>query len=594
MKIKVIPEIKFLRVESATEMELAQLKISLTKEVDGWAFKKKFFNGWDGKVCFIQNNLIPFGLWNEVVEICKKYKYPLEIEGLNECIDYELTLEEFTDWVNEQFEGNTYKPRDYQIETAWKIIKYKACLGELATSAGKTLITFIVFAYLIKKLGIERILMVVPNISLVEQADGDFYDYNDPKIIDYSLQMIYSGKKIKKDSNIVVGTYQSLVKKPAEFFKQFGAVCVDECLHPNTLITMADGKTKKIKDVKVGDLVITTNDDTLSKEIREVDYVYHNLSIGEQMFEIELENSEKIKITGNHKVKLINGTYKRADDVLLEDKILMKNNENLSIKSITGIPYKGEVYNLRINSPNGLNHNYFANGINVANCHKAKSTSIKTILQKCSHTFIKFGVSGTIPKAGTLDRMTIMSHTGPIVQEVGTKFLIDKGHVTPVEVKVLKLDYAPNEVKEAFYNASKSRDATKMFKLEKDYIIENTDRLEFVTDVISSTNKNSLVLFHRTTHGKKLLSKLKRKDPEKTILYIDGSTPAEIREEYKRKMEESETVEESCKIFHFDGYTITVPNDDFVKLTNGKKVRAKDLKIGDDVCDEFLASYKKD
>ena len=321
MKIKVLHEHKLLQIVDATQIEIDQLNISLEKQIEGWAFKKKFYSGWDGKVKFIKGNLIPFGLWKEVYDICQRFKFELEIENLSSYFSG-ISLEDFQSWVTEQFEGNALQPRDYQVETAWKIIKYKSCLGELATSAGKTLITFMVFSYLIKVLKFEKILMIVPNVTLVEQADGDFYEYNDPKIIDYEIQLIYSGKKIKKSSNIVVGTYQSLVKKPKEFFAQFNAVCIDECLHPDTLITMSDGLEKKISEINSGDLVYTTNDRTLKQEIKEVDFVYTNLSKGNQMYEIEMENGSTIKITGNHKVKLISGEYKRADQLTEDDEIL--------------------------------------------------------------------------------------------------------------------------------------------------------------------------------------------------------------------------------------------------------------------------------
>jgi intein/homing endonuclease len=123
----------------------------------------------------------------------------------------------------------------------------------------------------------------------------------------------------------VIGTYQSLVKKPKEFFDEFGAVVVDECLHPDSIVTMADGSKKKISEVKEGDWVKTTNDNTLQIENRKVDYIYKNLSKGNQMYELEMEDGSSIKITGNHKVKLSSGIYKRVDELTESDDILSFN-----------------------------------------------------------------------------------------------------------------------------------------------------------------------------------------------------------------------------------------------------------------------------
>jgi superfamily II DNA or RNA helicase len=97
----------------------------------------------------------------------------------------------------------------------------------LATSAGKTLISFMVVAYMMEVLGKKKVLMIVPNVNLVLQATGDFEEYNKSRV-PLKTQQIYAGVKIRKSSNLVIGTYQSLVKKGEDYFKQFDAVFVDE------------------------------------------------------------------------------------------------------------------------------------------------------------------------------------------------------------------------------------------------------------------------------------------------------------------------------------------------------------------------------
>lgn len=97
---------------------------------------------------------------------------------------------------------------------------------------------------------------------------------------------------------------------------------VDECLHPDTEITLADDKKKKIKDIEMGDLVKTINEETGLIENKPVVKLHHNLNKGEQMYEIEMENGDILKITGNHKVKLIDGSWKKVEDLKEEDEIL--------------------------------------------------------------------------------------------------------------------------------------------------------------------------------------------------------------------------------------------------------------------------------
>jgi hypothetical protein len=129
-------------VDNDEEFEKKQIEISLTKKIHNHFFhplvKKKV---WDGSICFIDKRLpiwrVPIGLWSELYQIGQKYKIEVRIEGLEKIIDSSFTLEEFTKWCDEFFENKSFKPRDYQIETAWKIIRFKLSVSEVATSSEK-------------------------------------------------------------------------------------------------------------------------------------------------------------------------------------------------------------------------------------------------------------------------------------------------------------------------------------------------------------------------------------------------------------------------------------------------------------------------
>ena len=315
---------QFLRIDEATEIELEQVRISLTKRIDSWRFHPLVKRGvWDGYVSYIRDDKwIPAGLWRYVMYVCNEYRYELRIDGIKRLIDTDINADQFEEWALEFFNGSEMTPRDYQIEAAYNILKFRKCLAELATSAGKTLISFLTVAYMIEHKKAEKILFIVPNVSLVVQAHEDFHEYNHKNRIDIRIQQIFAGQAIKANKNIIIGTYQSLIKKDAAYFTEFDAVIVDECLHPDTLITMSDNSKKKICEVKEGDWVKTTNDNTLAIENRQVDFVYKNLSKDNQMLDIEMEDGTSIKITGNHKVKLTNGDYKRADELSERDDIL--------------------------------------------------------------------------------------------------------------------------------------------------------------------------------------------------------------------------------------------------------------------------------
>ena len=400
MKVTLTENKQFLRVDEASEMEVEQLNISLNRRIENWRFHPLVKKGlWDGYISYIKDDKwIPSGLWREVMSICKDYKFDLEIDGVMRMFDTSIKQEDFTEWAEAYFEGNEISPRDYQIEAAFNILKFRNCLSELATSAGKTLISFMAVSYLLEKEKAGRILFIVPNVSLVVQASEDFMDYNWRNQTNIKIQQIYSGQKIRPGRNVVIGTYQSLVKKDKEYFQQFDAVIIDET-------------------------------------------------------------------------------------------------------------------------------------------HKAKSQSIKTILSKCTSANYRFGLSGTIPKPNTLDRLTLMAYTGPVITEVSANFLQNEGHIAGCKVKVIKMDYAPEATKNAFREMSQNRYESKdVYKFESNYVIQSPGRLAFICNIISRVKGNSLVLFHRIEHGKKIYEKL-RQDSDKSVYYVDGNTDKDIREEYKKKME---------------------------------------------------------
>lgn len=316
-----------LSVDKASELELEQLNISLTKRIENWKFHPSVKKGfWNGYISYFKNNKwIPAGLWHEIVQICREHGFDLNINYISSLFDKNINFKDFEQWAYNYFNGHSITPRDYQVTTAFNVLQFRRCLAELATSSGKTLVAYLIIAYLLEKQKAEKILIIVPKISLVVQAAEDFFEYNWRNQTNIKIQQIYSGQKIQEGRNVVIGTYQSLTKKSKEYFDQFDAVFVDECLHPDTLITMWDGSHKKISEIEVGDWVKTTNDQTLEIEDRQVDFVYKNLSKGSQMYELEMEDGSTINITGNHKVKLSNGEYKRVDELNEDDDIISFN-----------------------------------------------------------------------------------------------------------------------------------------------------------------------------------------------------------------------------------------------------------------------------
>lgn len=171
------------------------------------------------------------GLWQEVYKFFRDNN--IEYDGLDAKYfkrNMKHTFEEFKNIVDSW--NLAFSPHPYQYEAAYKILQWNKSVSQLATRAGKTLISYMVFRYAMEYLGVKRILMIVPSIDLVKQAYNDFKEYAEF----FKTECIWGGGKLVESSNLSVGTYQSLIqfitpkskKYRPTFFDTYDLVFVDE------------------------------------------------------------------------------------------------------------------------------------------------------------------------------------------------------------------------------------------------------------------------------------------------------------------------------------------------------------------------------
>lgn len=170
------------------------------------------------------------GLWKQVVDWCAANG--IEHDDLDapfKYTDFNMSIEEFAQYVASW--NLNIDPREYQVRAAWLILKFRLSLSQLATRAGKTLIAYMVFRYMLEH-GAHNILMIVPNTTLVKQAVSDMKEYKEF----FSTETVWAGGELCSGSNLTVGTFQSLVKRcdrksakyDPRFFDKFDVICCDE------------------------------------------------------------------------------------------------------------------------------------------------------------------------------------------------------------------------------------------------------------------------------------------------------------------------------------------------------------------------------
>lgn len=345
MELEISKDKSKIILRNSSHEEFHQLKLHLTRKVSNYFFKKRHKMGiWDGTIDHFKNGIIRYGLWKEVYRCCKDHGYKFDVDKKSFPFDLDITFDDIKKFSDNFYDGyrleptennpeGIFMPYEHQTNATFNMLKYKFGIIEVATAGGKSLIFATFMFYILTHINPDaKFLLIVPSTSLVTQFYDDIIDYNlgfnkeQKNPLPLKIEEIFSERPRKvrdgEEPNFYIGTYQSLVKYPDEFFEKFNVVVTDECLHPNTLIEMSDGSKKKISEVNIGDGVWTYNTDKNRKEIKEVDYVYKNLSKTENMYELELEDNSTIFITGNHKVLLKNNIWERVDNLNENDDIL--------------------------------------------------------------------------------------------------------------------------------------------------------------------------------------------------------------------------------------------------------------------------------
>ena len=212
--------------DSGVQREISEF---FTFYVPGYKFMPAFRNRmWDGKIRLFSQKTkeIYFGLYPYIKAFAEERGYNI-VAGKDIDIDNKVDRDVVTKFSNSL--GQKFEARDYQIDAIFHSLKRNRALLVSPTASGKSFIIYSLIRYyshLIKKESNNRILLIVPTTSLVEQMYTDFESYGwDVKKYCHRL---YSGYSNQTDKKVLISTWQSLYKLPKEYFKQFGCVFGDE------------------------------------------------------------------------------------------------------------------------------------------------------------------------------------------------------------------------------------------------------------------------------------------------------------------------------------------------------------------------------
>ena len=251
MKLSITKDKTSIVLKESTREEFHQLKLHLTRKVENYFFKKRRKMGlWDGSIDHFKNGIIRYGLWKEVHRCCKEHGYKFDVDKSEFPFDLNIKREDVENFCQEFYKDYRVKPTqnnpeglfmpyDHQIDSVYNMLKYKFGLIEVATAGGKSLIFGTFMFYILKYINPNaKFLLIVPRMSLVTQFYDDIIDYNfgynkeQKNPINIKIEEVFSDKPRKvrdgEEPNLYIGTYQSLINYPKEWYEKFDVVVTDE------------------------------------------------------------------------------------------------------------------------------------------------------------------------------------------------------------------------------------------------------------------------------------------------------------------------------------------------------------------------------
>ena len=152
--------------------------------------------------------------------------------------------------------------------------------------------------------------------------------------------------------------------------------------------------------------------------------------------------------------------------------------------------------------------------------HQFKSKSLISIMTKLDDAKYRFGFTGTLDGSQT-HKWVLEGLFGPSYKVTQTKDLIDKGHLSKLQIRVLLLKHNEHQFND--------------YEEEIQYLINHQKRNNFIKNLVNDLKGNTLVLFNRVeSHGTPLYELINNSvDKNRKVFYVHGGISTEEREKVR-------------------------------------------------------------
>lgn len=183
---------------------------------------------WDGYIRLFDRNTgqINAGLYWAIKKFAMERGYGVKVEKSEYGYPYDrnkVNHMETMQWFETL--NMPYAPRDYQYDAFTHGVENKRSILLSPTGSGKSFIIYLLMRWYLHNHD-DKVLIIVPTTSLVEQLYSDFEDYGFD--VEKNCHRIYSGKDKETEKRIIISTWQSIYKLHPNWFWQFGAIFGDE------------------------------------------------------------------------------------------------------------------------------------------------------------------------------------------------------------------------------------------------------------------------------------------------------------------------------------------------------------------------------
>ncbi len=217
-------------------------------------------------------------------------------------------------------------------------------------------------------------------------------------------------------------------------------------------------------------------------------------------------------------------------------------------------------------------------------------------MSKLRDTKYRYGFTGTLSGAQT-HKWVLEGLFGPSYSVTRTKDLIDKGHLSKLDIRILVLKHEPRTFD--------------TYEDEVQYIISHEKRNNFIRDLSLTLKGNTLILYSRVeTHGEILYNSINSSvDDVRKVFFIHGGVDVEDRESVREITENEEnaiivasygTFSTGINIKRLHNIVFASPSKSRIRnlqsigrvLRKGKgKVRAMLYDIADDTTCDHIRNY---